>query len=357
MRACVINGCVIGTLLVAAVACDENEKGGESDKAAAPSAAEPPKPEKPPEPEPRGCQASGDKAVELKQVVGDVYGFAEDGAWLYYTSWDLYGNRGNLGRVRKDGQGARTLGSLELEPRGLALGKDDIFYTAGIQLMRAAKDGDGKIEALDPKFSAQAIALHGDRVYGVPGDYGPYDRVASLPMKGGTTKELATSDRPSRDRPNGFSSVAVESSGIFVTDTGRDRVLRYTLEGGKPKVIAAHQDRPYDLAVVGDAAYFTLAKKGRLMRVGVDGGPVEEVAKGLVEMARIAGDGKAMYSISVGDGEDAPNHVVEVAEGKMKPVSKVPAGETVRAMGLDGDCVYWTQRVDASTTRVMARAR
>ena len=306
---------------------------------------------------PAGCKAGRDQPAELGVVVGDVHGFAHDETHLYYTSWALYGGRGEVGTVRKDGKGLRALSSVTLEPRGLSLDKSDVYYTTGIRLSAIPKAG-GETRILAPQFSSQQIDVHSDNVYGVPGDYGPYDRIAKIPAKGGETKELLASKRPKREEgPNGFSRVAVDASGIYVTDSGGNRLVRYSLEGDKPKILASRVDKPYALAVVGSDVYFNLAQKGDLMTVSKAGGAARKLASGLAIKALIAADEKGIYTTLAGKDESQILAKVAAKGGEMTPIAPVPAPQTVAAIALDGDCMYWAQRVDSSKTVVYALAR
>jgi len=306
---------------------------------------------------PAGCKAGRDQPAELGVVVGDVHGFAHDGTHLYYSSWALYGGRGEVGTVRKDGKGLRALSSVTLEPRGLSLDTNDVYYTTGIRLSAIAKAG-GDTRILAPQFSSQQIAVHADDVYGVPGDYGPYDRIAKIPAKGGEAKELLTSKRPARELgPNGFSSVAVDASGIYVTDSGGNRLVRYSLEGDKPKILASRVDKPYALAIVGPDVYFNLAQKGELMIVSKAGGAARKLASGLSIKAHIAADEKGVYTTLAGKDESQILVKVPAKGGELTPIAPVPAPQTVEAIALDGDCMYWAQRVDSSKTVMYALAR
>ena len=308
------------------------------------------------EPPPSGCKAGNEKPALLGTVVGDVHGFAHDAQHVYYTSWELYGSRGQAGSLRKDGKGAKSLTLLQLEPRGLVADKNELYYTSGIRLMAIAKSG-GEPKILAQQFSAQQIAVHADEVYGVPGDYGPYDRVAKMPTQGGDTKELASAKRPAReDKPVGFSRVAVDPSGIYVTDSGGNRVLRYPPEGEKAKVVASGVDKPFDLEVVGSDLYFNLARKGDLMVVSKGGGVPKKLASGLTMKAHIAGDEKGVYTTLAG--KDETQVITKVTKnGDVTPIAPVPAPQTVDAIAVDGDCIYWAQRVDSAKTVIYALAR
>lgn len=308
---------------------------------------------------PGPCRAKGDKPTALATITGDVFGFEGDSTELYYSSWEIYGQRGDVGAVRKDGGGAQKLTSLDLEPRGLAIDDERIYYTSGIRLMSIPKRG-GDPTAIAPQFSAQHIAAHGADVFGVPGDYGPYDRVARVPKKGGDTKELSTAKRPQVSvPPNGFSRLFVDDSGVFIADTGNGRILRFPLDGRTPQVLAAHQDKAFDLALVGTTVYFSLARKGDLLAVSTAGGPVKKIASGLVENARIAAEGPGLYS-TFGprkDGEALSFSRVAPESGEIARLADVPPIASVSRIALDGRCVYWVVRETSSKSVVYALGR
>lgn len=309
-------------------------------------------------PSPGRCKASADKPSTLGTITGDVYGFEADATELYYSSWELYGQRGDVGMVRKDGEGGSKLTSLELEARGLALDEGNVFYTSGIRLMSVPKSG-GEPKTIEPQFSAQHIATHASDVYGVPGDYGPYDRVARVPKKGGETKELFTAKRPQvKEPPNGFSRILVDDAGVLVSDTGNGRILRFPLDGGRPKILAARQDKAFDIAIVGSDVYFTLARKGDLL-MSTAGGPPKKIASGLAENARVAADAQGLYTTMAGKKDGDPSAVSRIAPGtfETKTLAEVPSSATVSQIGLDADCVYWVVRESSAKSVVYALHR
>lgn len=308
------------------------------------------------EPPPAGCKAQGAKPMQLGEVHGDVYGFAGDAGHVYYTTWQLYGSRGDLGKLRKDGQGGHSLTSLRLEPRGLAIDDKTIYYTSGIRLNTMSKDG-GKEGTLDDKFSSQSIALDDNNVYGIPGNYGPYDRVAKIAKSGGSSTELASAKRPTvKEGLNGFSAIALDSAAIYVTDSGNGRILKFGLAGGKPAPLATGIKKPFALAMDDTTLYVTLAA-GDLMSVPKGGGKAKRLTTGLVEEARITGDAKALYAPFKGSNENMVIDKVNVGDGSHTPVATVSDGHTVSALTLDDSCVYWVERVDAGKSLVFALAR
>jgi len=343
-------------LLCAASGCHSDKKAAAK---AAPSAAAPAVSAAAPDDTPKGCQASGDKPVQIGTVLGDVEGFGQDGTKLYYTSWQLYGSRGDFGWVRKDGQAGRTVASLALEPQSLAVGDKNVYFTTGIRLMSISRTG-GDAHKLVDVFSSKHIALFGKDVLGVPGDYGPYDRLAKIAKTGGAVTELASGDRPKvKDTPNGYSSVRADDHAAYVTDSGNGRILAFPLPKGKYKVLASHLAKPFDLVMGESTLYFNQALDGQLMSVSKKGGKAKKLAKGLVKNARIAGDDRSLYAAFAGKGEDDPQALsaISPADGKVEPFAIVPSLQTVSAIAVDKACVYWVVRQDAGKSVVYARKR
>ena len=350
-------------LLLAAPGCKESDKPASVSQGAgrpktrtgvasrnAPAAQEAP---------PGGCTAAGPVPVRLATGVGSVHGLAEDATHLYYTSWQLYGGRGDLGKIRKDGQGSTSLVSLGLQPRAVVLDDKDIYYSEGIRLNKMPKAG-GTPSTVAPKFSSQALAIDGSHVYGVPGDYGPYDRLVKVAKSGGVNWELDVASRPdTKVDPVGYSAIAVDGSGVYVTDSGNNRVLKFPLERGKPKPLANGQPKAFDLAIDSSKVYFTLALKGRLMSVSKAGGKVTKLATGLAPRSRIAVDDSGIVVVLAGANEDAPGMVAEVPPdgGEPKAIAPVPPSESVEAVALDSACVYWVQREKGAGTLVFYAAK
>lgn len=340
-------------LLVLATACDkESQPQAETVRSAAPSAA----PE--PEPPPRGCSA-GDEPVKLGSATGYVYGLTGDAAHLYFGTWQVYGGRGDLAKVRKDGKGKVNLTSLSLEPRGTVVDDKNVYFTSGIRLMSVPKDG-GEAKVLAPKFSSQSIAGNGSHVFGVPGDYGPYDRLIRAEKSSGKTYELDVSERPeTKEPPRGFSSIVVDESGIYVADSSGNRVLSFGFERAKPKVLTK-QEKPFSLTVDDTDVYFSLARKKELMSVPKAGGSATKLASGLVQDAHIAGDAQGIYTTLAGDDDKAEKRLVRVPTvgGKPIPLATIAGDRSVDGIAVDGACVYWVEREAGSgDVAVMARAR
>jgi hypothetical protein len=343
----------VALVLVAASGCNEPDKSaavstGASKPRTAASRSTPTQQVAPP----GGCTAAGSKPVELASGVGSVFGFAADATHLYYTSWQLTGGRGDLGQVRKDGQGSTALVSLQIEPRELVLDDKDVYYAEGIRLNKMPKAG-GTPSTVAPKFSSQGLAMDASQIYGVPGDYGPYDRLVKVAKSGGTNWELDVAPRPdTKLDPVGYNGIAVDASGVYVADSGNNRVLKFPLERGKPKPLANGQPKAYDLAIDGSNVYFTLALKGQLMSVPKAGGKVTKLATGLVPKSRIAVEESGIVAVLAGANEDAPSEVAVVPRdgGAPNTLAVVPPSESVEAVALDSSCVYWVQRENGAGT-------
>ncbi len=312
----------------------------------------------PAEAPPAGCKATGTQPSPLATIVGDIYGFAADATHVYYSTWQEYGRRGELGKIRKDGHGSKGLIVLDLEPRGLAVDANRIFYTSGIRLGSVPKAG-GMPTILAPQFSSHVIALDPLYVYGVPGQYGPYDRLAKIDKDGGDTAELATAKRPTGGEGiKGYTSMALDATGIYVADAGGKHVLRFGTSEGRPKVLTTVPKRPFDVAIDDARVYFSVAE-GDLMMVSKTGGAATKIASGLVEKSRIAGDGNGIYATLAGKDGDSSAKLSKIVpkEGKATAVATIPDSQIVLGVVADDTCVYWAQRVDAAKTIVYAAPR
>lgn len=337
---------LLSLLVLAALGCEQSEKQAAVAQASRAATTPPPAAQPPQESAPAGCKAVGRQQVELADALGTAHGLAADKTHLYLTTWQVYSSRGDVMRIRKDGDGSNAVASLALEPRGLAVDDHYVYFTEGIRLRRVAKEGGDPVTA-DPKFSSQAIATDDQAVYGVPGDYGPYDRVVKLSKAGGASTELADAPRPeSKKGPVGYSALRVDDTGIYVTDSGGNRVLKFDLKGGAPKTLAARQDKAFDLAMAGPYLYFNLALQGKLRRVSKAGGAVKELVSGLAPNSRIAADDKIVVATFSDGKEGEPLELGKVSAegGDRTPIASVAATNTVEVLTLDGDCVYWVER-------------
>lgn len=344
-------GCVGSAMaLVLLIGCKEGDKSASvATTAAVASAVAPLEAKSPAEPAPAGCKASN-TPMELATAKGSVFGLIGDATSLYFASWQELGSRGDLAKVRKDGGGMVALTSLQLEPRALAMDSQDLYFSEGIRLSKISKEG-GASKVIEPKFSSQNIALDATYVYGIPGDYGPYDRLVRMEKKGGVNYEMDTATRPeAKTGPVGYSAIAVDAAGVYVTDSGNHRILKFPLERAKPKVLATGQPKAFDMIAVGETLYFTLAEKGQLMAIAKTGGPVRKLASGLVPKSRIAGDDTAIVASFLGEGSDPPTEIslVPLSGGDRKMVTSVANSESVEAVSLDASCVYYATRASGS---------
>ncbi len=309
---------------------------------------------------PGPCSAAGAEPMKLGTVNGHVHGFGFDATHLYGTSWQLMNGRGDVSKARKDGRGTQNLASLSLEPRGLVVDDQAVFFTSGIRLVRVGKEG-GESKTLVETFSSQAVAADGSFVYGVPGDYGPYDRLIRAEKATGTTKELDVSERPEgKLAPMGFSAIAVDGQGIYVTDSSANRVLRFPLDRGKPKPLATAQDKAFDLALDEANVYFTLAQKGHLMKVAKSGGGATKIASGLAPSARIAVGAKSIVTWAAAAGSDGTETLLIMGTdgSSPTPLAAIPRNHSVDAVALDEKCVYWADHdPDSRKATLFARAR
>jgi len=93
--------------------------------------------------------------------------------------------------------------------------------------------------------------------------------------------------------------------------------------------------------------------------VATGGGGTKKLATGLSLLSPIAGDSKAVVALFAGPDEESPQTLssVDPEGGKVQPIAEVPASESVSALLVDADCVYWALRKNASESVVFARKR
>lgn len=348
-------------LVVSLVGCEEKPQ-VKAEPAAGPSAVAsvPSKSAEPAEAPPAGCKAKGGTVVELGSAEGTLHGLVGDSTHLYFATWQVYSGRGDVAKIRKDGGGLRNLTSLKLEPRDVAVDQTHVYYTAGIRLKRVSKDG-GDAETLDDNFSSQSIGLNSGFVFGVPGNYGPYDRFIRQPKQGGASKELDVATRPAgKGGLSGYSDLAVDASGAYVTDSGNHRVLRFEFDRAKPKTVVSGQPGAYALSLVGEKLFFTLGRKGELKVVPKQGGATKTLASGLAPQAKIAADESGVVAPFAAKADDAPLTLARVSPdgGEPETVAVIPKAHTVEGVALDKDCIYWAQRESGSgNIKILSHAR
>lgn len=349
-------------LLVSAFGCDDHSEAElrAAAAASASAAAALKAASKPVEAPPGGCVARSDKPVELGQTQGTLHGLVMDATHLFYTTWQVYGGRGDVATIRKDGKGISNLISVALEPRDLAVDATQIYYTEGIRLKKISKSGE-KPETVDDNFSSQAIAHYGQFIFGVPGDYGPYDRLVRQPTQGGASKELDTATRPElKEGPAGFNDIEVDATGVYVADSGKGRILQFQNDRAKPKVLAAGQPHAYSLALAGELLYFTLALKGDVLVMTTSGAKPKKIGGGLVKQATIAADSGGVVVPLAGEADDSPIRLALISAdgGEPMELTVLPPSTTVEALALDTQCLYWAQRETGSgKLKIMALAK
>ncbi len=352
---------VMGLALVVAVGCEQSKVAPAPSASPGPSAA-PSSGTTPPEAKadaspPQPCGVTGTVPVELGTINGELFGWSADTTHLYYSSWQLYGSRGDVVAVRKDGGGQNALVSLKYEPRALVVDDKYIYYTAGILLQRTPKDGS-TTDTINAQFSAKGLALLGEEIYGVPGDYGPYDRIARIGRRGGDITELVTSPRPKVDGPKGFVAMAVDASGVYVADAGGKRVAKLAAGSKKLATLAKSGEPVVDLAL-DDTQVLFVTEKGSLLQVKKTGGTAKKLAGPVTEAPRVALVAQAAYTVLAGASPEAPSTVSRVAldTGETSLLAPIPPDESVTGIYADDRCVYWVSRKSATKSRILALPR
>ena len=240
-----------------------------------------------------------------------------------------------MGVVRKDGKGSKKLSLLQLEPRGRA-DNTDLYYTSG------SPHGDSEGVArqiLAPNSRRSRSPFCRQRVRRAGGlralRSNRQDR-----GQGRRSEELTSAKRPVReDKPSALAA-SPDASGIYVTDSGGNRVLRYSLEGENRRCSRAEST--------------SLRSRGRGIDVLhlVSQGDLMVVSKA-AELPRSSPAGSRRTPISQPTRKESTRARRQRRARKWPPRAvdhahcPVPAPQTVDAIAIDGDCMYWAQRVDS----------
>jgi hypothetical protein len=138
-------------------------------------------------------------------------------------------------------------------------------------------------------------------------------------------------------------SIAVDSANLYFTNSvPNGSVLKVSLAGGVPQVLAAGLAMPIGLALDGTNVYWTDSLDGTVMKVSLDGGPSVVLATGQGAAAYVAVDSSSVYWTSVDGGT-----VMKVSIDGGDP-SVLAAGQSQPwCIALDGaGSVYWTNYWD-----------
>jgi hypothetical protein len=316
-----------------------------------------------PSPPPR-CAVAGSpkKLTTLASRRYDVVDWAHDHERLYVLGWRRNAGLGELTAVRKDGTGADTLVELKApgEPGAVAVAGDHVYFTMNDRLLRVPATG-GEASVIAEPF-ARRLAIFAGHAYGATYSPGKDERVVRVPLDGGAITVLATrpKGRSSLHVVNAFGDIAVDDSGIYVTDPGQSTVWRAPLEGGELTSIAKDQFSPSRIVLTTDRVWF--AEQATLRSIDKRAGDVATLLKGTLAFPYMfAEHGDALHFVE-GRGEPSDERPrFAVIKSRHERTGAEVEIETLRndlgAFAVDDACYYVARWDVAGTATIQAMGR
>jgi hypothetical protein len=255
------------------------------------------------------------------------------------------------------------------DPKALAAGRTDLFWTTGLGLMQVAKAGgspsvfvatsEGVASAIavddtyvywsgsydsklmraaiaaptsellaDGQDDISAIVLDASAIYW---DNWQTGTIMMLPKSGGAPRALtASAHRPT--------ALAVDATHIYWTEDVSDAqgaVLSMPLVGGTPTTLASGQDGPRGMAINSTYVYWTATFDQTLSRVPLGGGAVELISPAGVYPEHVVLDDQFAYWVG--------NNGVEKVRLQGGTLAAEPGTEFVTDVAVDDTSVYFVQ--------------
>lgn len=321
---------------------------------------------------PQGCSAAASsKLVMLAKVPGLPIGFALDGGSLFLATttyhpgsrYGVYQSQSRIVRLGTSPGEPQELHKLEGKwpPLGLTVGSDGVYFTVQGGLHRVARDGS-KHETVAGSF-AQAIALHGQYVYGVGYDEeNKLLQVVRVARTGGKV-ELLFSERPEKrfpDSPPLGQDIAVDATGIYVADEAQRRVMKLSHEDYKVTVLGAEEDYAGQILLDEDTVYW---RNGEYLRmVPKKGGKARQAGEVRCWRMPLAMWGQTVYSLRPEVGGRykcaAPFSLIALAPatGTAKLLNKLE-WTSLAEVEVDEDCLYVAREGAANPVETWVQAR
>ncbi|HTL36579.1 MAG TPA: hypothetical protein VL326_25775 [Kofleriaceae bacterium] len=141
-------------------------------------------------------------------------------------------------------------------PRDVTLDADFVYWSDGVQLMRAPRALPlvGEVTTTSPRDPQQLTVDRGELFWiAPPTSSGELASVFAAPVTGGAPRLVAEI----LDQPTLHYSIAVDADFVYWTEFAPGRVMRVARGGGEPEVVADGQGGPTNIVLRHGAAYWT----------------------------------------------------------------------------------------------------
>lgn len=274
------------------------------------------------------------------------------GDWVYWTDEKA----GSVSRVPKKGGKAEVIASRQSMPQAIVADTGAVYWGTMLKprsiKARSHSGGDIRTVVADvPSGWGVSLAVADDRLFWAPNAVDA--EISMVPAGGGGGKVLA--------KGQFMPKLAVHDGALYWLSTGTKTrgpgaVMKVSLDGGSPKVLAPNQPEPDAIAVDDSGVYWTRREEpAALMMVGVDGGKPSVVAGDLKNPMKIALDGDAVYWTEIGESiqDDAGGgRVTKKPKGEGSPVALATDLGKPTGIAVDETHVYWADRGRGTVMRI-----
>jgi hypothetical protein len=135
----------------------------------------------------------------------------------------------------------------------------------------------------------------------------------------------------------------VDAENVYWTDRGSGQVMQAALDGSNPIVLAAGEDSPIALQVVGGHVYWvSYSAVGVLRRVPIGGGPVVDLVEAPAARKLVVGADFIWWTREPDDIQRVP--IAGLPDGGVADL--LSANLLTNGIALDASAIYWVNRAD-----------
>ena len=276
----------------------------------------------------RASKDGGGGTSTLRTALGAINDLVSDGAYLYWTEYDIATGEGAIKRLPVDGGTVEELASGNppastfdvFFPSGIAVAGDFVYWGEEVAtgaVRRVSKTGGPVTDlARGEGFGPTALIADGTHLYGVANKTGQ-ERAARIALADGSYEELATG----LGNPEGL---ALDGTSVYWSELVGEpngRIAKTSLAGGTVTALATGLDNPRGVAVVDGTVYYAgAAGAGAERRSGIwsvpVGGGTPALAVGACGsqngggFSGLVADSARLYFVELGSGGSGPGRVL-----------------------------------------------